>query len=88
MGVSTASQFEERAPSERSSQINSKLLSDLKHIVGNGHVLTSPSSTSRFRKGFRFGDGPALAVVRPGSLVEHWRVLNACISAGKIVLVC
>jgi D-lactate dehydrogenase (quinone) len=86
MGVSTASQFEERAPSERSSQINSKLLSDLKHIVGNGHVLTSPSSTSRFRKGFRFGDGPALAVVRPGSLVEHWRVLNACISAGKIVL--
>jgi D-lactate dehydrogenase len=86
MGVSTAAQFEERAPSERSSQINSKLLSDLKHIVGNGHVLTSPSSTSRFRKGFRFGDGPALAVVRPGSLVEHWRVLNACISAGKIVL--
>jgi D-lactate dehydrogenase (quinone) len=86
MGVSTASQFEERAPSERSSQTNSKLLSDLKHIVGNRHVLTSPSSTSRFRKGFRFGDGPALAVVRPGSLVEHWRVLNACISAGKIVL--
>ena len=33
-----------------------------------------------------FGDGPALAVVRPGTLVDGGRVLNACIAAGKIVI--
>lgn len=65
---------------------NAGLIAELKGIVGDSHVLTSPSSTQPFRKGFRFGDGPALAVVRPGSLVEHWRVLNACIAAGKIVI--
>jgi len=65
---------------------NAELISVLKGIVGARHVLTSPSSTRRFRKGFRFGDGPALAVVRPGTLIEQWRVLNACAAAGKIVV--
>jgi D-lactate dehydrogenase (quinone) len=62
------------------------LISELRRIVGNRHVLTTPSSTRRFRKGFRFGDGPALAVVRPGSLIEQRRVLKTCIAAGKIVI--
>jgi D-lactate dehydrogenase (quinone) len=65
---------------------NTQLISDLKKIVGARHVLTTPSATRRFRKGFRFGDGPALAVVRPKSLVEMWRSLRACSEAGKIVL--
>jgi len=65
---------------------NSRLLAGLKQIVGDKHVLTSPSATQRFRKGFRFGDGPALAVIRPGTLVEQWRVLNLCAAAGKIVI--
>jgi D-lactate dehydrogenase (quinone) len=65
---------------------NAQLISDLERIVGARHVLTTPSATRRFRKGFRFGDGPALAVVRPGSLVEMWRSLRACSEAGKIVL--
>jgi hypothetical protein len=30
--------------------------------------------------------GPALAVVRPGTLVEQWRVLNACAAAGKTMI--
>lgn len=65
---------------------NDQLIADLKTIVGATHVLTKPSATQRFRKGMRFGEGPAIAVVRPGSLVEMWRVLNACAQAGKIVL--
>ncbi len=69
-----------------SSQDNSRLLTGLKRIVGDKHVLTSPSATQRFRKGFRFGDGPALAVVRPATLVEQWRVLGLCAAAGKIVI--
>jgi len=36
--------------------------------------------------GFRFGNGPALAVVRPGNLVEQWRVLKACVASNKIIV--
>ncbi|MGJ8526150.1 Quinone-dependent D-lactate dehydrogenase [Halomonadaceae bacterium LMG 33818] len=62
------------------------LIERLKGIVGSKHTLTEPSSTERFRKGFRFGDGPALAVVQPGTLVEQWKILKACEEADVIVL--
>ncbi|UNK43853.1 D-lactate dehydrogenase [Luteimonas sp. S4-F44] len=62
------------------------LVDRLRGIVGRGHVLTGDRATRRYRKGYRFGDGPVLAVVRPGSLVELWRVLQAVLDAGAIVL--
>lgn len=65
---------------------NRRFLSGLEAIVGRDHVLTDPRRTRRFRTGFRFGSGAALAVVRPGSLVEQWRVLQACAQAGKIII--
>jgi len=57
------------------------VLDQLRSIVGPGHVLTNPESTRRYRTEFRFGLGPALAVVRPGSLIEQWRLLKACVAA-------
>jgi D-lactate dehydrogenase (quinone) len=65
---------------------NARLLDELRAIVGRRYVLTSPQSTRRYRTGFRFGTGPALAVVRPGTLVEQWKVLKACIAANKIII--
>ena len=65
---------------------NARLIEQLKSIVGARHVLTKPESTLRYRKGFRFGDGPVLAVVRPGDLVEQWRVLKTCVTANKIII--
>ena len=65
---------------------NAHFLDVLRTIVGRRHALTSPESTRRYRTGFRFGTGPALAVVRPGSLVEQWRVLEACAAAHKIII--
>lgn len=62
------------------------LVSVLASIVGKEHVLTSESATGRYRTGFRFGTGKALAVVRPGSLVEQWGVLKACINANVILI--
>lgn len=58
----------------------------LKTIVGKRHVLTSDSQTAPYRLGHRFGGGKVLAVVRPATLVEQWRVLKACAGAGKIIL--
>jgi D-lactate dehydrogenase (quinone) len=63
-----------------------QFIEQLKSIVGSRHVLTKPESTLRYRKGFRFGDGPALAVVRPRNLVEQWRVLKACLASDKIII--
>jgi D-lactate dehydrogenase len=62
------------------------LIDALKAIVGRSHIFTDPESTKRFRTGFRFGSGPVVAVVQPGTLVEQWRVLQACVAANKIVI--
>lgn len=61
------------------------LLIDLRRIVGARHVLAG-SQTRRFAKGYRYGLGRAVAVVRPGTLIEAWRVLRACVDAGAIVI--
>ena len=59
---------------------------ELERLVGHAHVLTDPAKTARYRKGFRSGEGDALAVVFPGTLLELWRVLSLCVSADKIIL--
>ncbi|PNU02908.1 D-lactate dehydrogenase [Novosphingobium guangzhouense] len=65
----------------------SALLSTLRAAVGKRHVLTSARATARYRKGYRTGEGPALAVVRPGSLVELWKVASACVAADVSIIV-
>ena len=62
------------------------LLAQLRSAVGAAHVLTGDQATRRFRKGHRTGEGPVLAVVRPGTLLEQWKVLQAAVAAGRIVI--
>ncbi|UWP91877.1 D-lactate dehydrogenase [Aliiroseovarius crassostreae] len=62
------------------------LIAQLQKICGRRHVLTGARRTARFRKGFRSGEGEALAVVQPGTLLEQWKVLEACVAADKIVI--
>lgn len=64
----------------------SELLTQLSGIVGGVNVLTAPRATRRYTRGIRFGSGPVAAVVRPGSLVEMWRVLNAATASGRAVI--
>lgn len=65
---------------------NADLIKQFESIVGTRHVLSDPKKTERFRKGFRSGEGEAIAVVRPGTLLEQWKVLEACVAADKIVI--
>ena len=65
---------------------NDQLIAELRRIVGRRHCLTGARRTERFRKGWRSGEGDALCVVQPGSLLEQWRVLRACVAADKIVI--
>ena len=62
------------------------LLETLRHIVGAKYVITDPSKTERYRTGYRFGTGNAIAVVRPTTLWEQWQVLEACVAADVIVI--
>ena len=64
----------------------SDLIQHFQSIVGRRHVLTGARATERFRRGFRSGEGEALCVVQPGSLLEQWKVLEACVNADKIVI--
>lgn len=63
------------------------LVGRLRAIVGKSNVLTGDRRTGRYRKGYRYGEGPAFAVARPGSLLEQWRVFVACVEADCIVIV-
>ncbi|MBE5250880.1 D-lactate dehydrogenase [Mixta mediterraneensis] len=64
----------------------SALLSDLRRLVGPSHLLTEAAQTARYRKGFRSGEGDALAVVFPGTLLELWRTLQILVNADVIIL--
>ncbi len=65
---------------------NDALIEHFRSVVGAQHVLTGERATERFRRGFRSGEGEALCVIQPGSLVEQWKVLKACVAADKIVI--
>jgi D-lactate dehydrogenase len=58
----------------------------LRDIVGARNVVTDQHQSLRHRKGFRSGEGAALAVVFPRRLLEQWRVLQTCVAAGKAVI--
>lgn len=62
------------------------LVEQLRALVGRRFVLTGKRRTSAYVQGYRTGGGPVAAVVRPGSLVELWRVFRACIAADHIVI--
>lgn len=61
-------------------------LARLRRIVGRSQVFAG-NAASRFATGYRFGGGPIEAAIAPGTLVEMWRVLEACIAADRIIIV-
>lgn len=63
-----------------------RFVRNLRGIVGRRHVITGRKATERYRRGFRSGEGEAEAVIRPGDLIELWRVLKCCVAADRIVI--
>ena len=63
------------------------LMVELRQIVGDEHVLDAPDLMEPYCVDWtrRFG-GPALAVVRPGSVEEVSAVMRACAAAGVPVI--
>ena len=64
----------------------SKVISDLKLIVGKKYVLTNKLNKEPYSKGWRYGQGSALAVVKPGKLIEMWKTLELCVKKDIIII--
>ena len=62
------------------------LIQKFKSIVGAKKVLTNEGKTSYYRSGFRSGIGKALAVVFPSTLLEQWKLIEACVKANAIII--
>nr|WP_257616494.1 D-lactate dehydrogenase [Rodentibacter ratti] len=63
-----------------------QLISQLTKIVGTQYIITDPSKTESYCSGYRFGSGNAIAVVKPATLLEFWRVLKVCVEQDVIVI--
>ncbi|MEP1867990.1 MAG: D-lactate dehydrogenase [Paraglaciecola sp.] len=62
------------------------VIGELVSILTTDNVAVGERSTEYYRKGWRSGEGSALAVVFPQTLVEFWKVLQACVKADCIIV--
>ncbi len=58
----------------------------LREIVGSRFVLATPARMRSYMRGYRFGEGSAMAVVLPGSLLEFWKAVQICVRENTIVI--
>jgi len=58
----------------------------LEAILERKYIITHPSKTLRYRKGYRSGQGDALAVVKPKNLTELWKVLKVAVKFDIIII--
>lgn len=70
---------------DKSSQLNT-VISDIIKVSGRKFTITDQKAMDPFCKGFRFGSGKAIAVVKPKTLVEVWRILQICVKSDVIVI--
>ena len=65
---------------------NHKIINNLKSITGSRYILTAKWNKQAYSKGWRYGEGEALAVAKPGTLLEIWEILEVCVSSDTIVI--
>jgi D-lactate dehydrogenase len=65
---------------------NSKIIHNIGSIIGDKYVITNKWAKQPFSEGWRYGGGEVLAVVKPGKLLELWKILNICLDADMCVI--
>ncbi len=63
-----------------------KIVEKLSKITGVKYILTAKWDKETYTKGWRYGEGNAMLVVRPGSLIEIWEILKICLEENLIIL--
>ena len=64
-----------------------KIIDELVNTVGSSNILTSNWKKKTYTKGWRYGDGEAMAVVKPGNLIEFWKILKISVQHDLIIIV-
>ena len=65
---------------------NKKVIKKLKQLIGDQNVLTSEWNKLPYSKGWRYGAGSALAVLKPNKLSYIWRILQICAKENIIII--
>ena len=65
---------------------NNELIQGLASIIGSKYTLTAEWSMEPYTKGWRYGEGKAIAVVKPGSLIEIWKILQFSLNKDLAVI--
>ena len=66
--------------------ISKSIVNELIKVCGESNVLTENWKKETYCKGWRYGSGDAIAVVKPGTLLEIWKVLNICNESNLIII--
>ena len=61
-------------------------IKDLGNIIGEKNIITTEWGKLPFSKGWRYGEGEALAVVKPGTLFEMWQIIEICVDTDIIII--
>ena len=61
-------------------------IKDLGNIIGEKNIITTEWGKLPFSKGWRYGEGEALAVAKPGSLFKMWQIIEICVSMDIIII--
>ena len=66
--------------------IKDQFIRDLGDLIGKKNVLTTKWSKLPYSKGWRYGEGKALAVAKPETLFEIWKIIEFCVGLDIIVI--
>ena len=61
-------------------------LKDLSNIIGEKNIITTEWGKLPFSKGWRYGEGEALAVAKPGTLFEIWQTIQVCVDMDIVII--
>lgn len=62
------------------------IIDAFKRVLGEGNLAVGKRQTEHYRKGWRSGEGDALAVLFPQTLMQYWEVLKVCVEYNCIII--
>jgi len=67
--------------------LKSPIIEELQYLLKSHQTLITEPSKAPYLKGFRIGKGEAIAVVIPNTLLELWKILEACVKHDVIMII-
>lgn len=62
------------------------IINAFKRVLGESNLAVGKRETEHYRKGWRSGEGEALAVLFPNTLMQYWEVLKVCVEYNCIII--